>query len=80
MSVAPIGRRSPEEQRAYSQGYAAGKKRLRREDEEAEARANAAVFLFEALAAGLVEQGLSLDEVLDAQIVGAKSLAGETVQ
>lgn len=59
---------SPAEQTAYARGYARGRR-------TAAGRAEAALFLLEALVRGLIEQGLTLDAVLDTQILGAKALA-----
>jgi hypothetical protein len=65
---------TPEGRRAYASGYAAGRRRLERDSSGAEERARAASFLFEALVKGLAAQGRSVDEILDAQILGAKAM------
>ncbi len=56
----------PEERRGYARGYQAGRR-------AGQDRAEAATFLFECLVDGLMAQGVSSDDILDAQLVGAKA-------
>lgn len=56
----------PDEERGYSRGYQRGRR-------TAQDRAEAATFLFLCLVDGLIEQGLTPDEILDAQLIGAKA-------
>lgn len=63
------------EARGYSRGYVAGRARRERDMHEAEAKATAGAALFTMLVAGLIAQGLSVDDILDAQLIGARSIA-----
>lgn len=63
---------TPEERRAYSKGYAAGRRRTAGEVASDQGRGASAEALFVYLVDGLILQGLSLDEILDAQLIGAK--------
>jgi hypothetical protein len=66
---------SPDYRSGYARGYNAGQRRRVRETDEDAARAASATYLLECLVGGLVEQGLSIDEILDAQLIGAKEKA-----
>lgn len=57
---------SLEEQRGYARGYQAGKRHSME-------RADAAECLLRWLVDGLATQGLSADDILDAQLLGAKA-------
>lgn len=76
MVAALSGPPSREERRAYARGYVAGRHRRDRDVDALTDRADAAVELFECLVDGLIVQGLTLDEVLDAQLLGAQARRG----
>lgn len=63
---------SRDEQRGYSRGYAAGRRRLERETRGEADRTTAAMKLFEVLVDGLILRGMTADEILDAQLDGMK--------
>lgn len=71
------GPATPDYRAGYSRGYLAGQRRRERETSIDHGRATSATVLFETLVSGLVIQGLSLDDILDAQLAGMKAKADQ---